>query len=97
MYCHPRRPASLSVAITEALRAEATLHEDAIAAGRTLEGFLLSNSDATDQFFAKVAVVLEIRRRGSPHGATMEAALTASAQQSVLKFLNRISTLKETP
>src|SRR5262249_47861695 len=93
---HLREKEDQAQAGLAALRDEATLHEDAITAARALEGFLLSNSDATDQFFAKVAVVLEIRRRGSPHGAALEAALTTAAQHNVLKFLNRISTLKET-
>ena len=73
-----------------ALRDQRTYREDAIASAQALEGFLLSNPDVTDAFFARMVVVRDLRRRRSPHSARIESTLTAATQQRVLDFLKRI-------
>lgn len=73
------------------LREKTTQLESAIASGQALQGFLESNPDVTDEFFASVVVLREIRRRGVPHGRGIETRLTAAMQQSILAFLKQIS------
>jgi len=80
-----------------ALKDQAARQEDAIAAGRALEGFLLDHPDATDEFFARVAVLRDLRRRAgnSLQPTRLETTLTTKTQQSVLKFLRQVSTPRE--
>jgi hypothetical protein len=81
----------------DGLRDKAGLLDDAIAAGRALQGFLLGNLDATDEFFTRVEVLRDLRRKGSPTFRDLETWLTAAIQQRVLDFLKRISTLPPVP
>lgn len=77
----------------DGLRDKAQVLDDAIAGGRALQGFLLSKVDATDEFFTRVEVIRDLRRKGSPTFRDLETWLTAAVQQRVLDFLKRISTL----
>ena len=81
----------------DVLRDKARLLDDAIAAGRALQGFLLGNLAATDEFFTRVEVIRDLRRKGSPTFRDLETWLTAAIQQRVLDFLKRISTLPPVP
>lgn len=81
----------------DGLRDKARLLDDAIAAGRALQGFLLGNLAATDEFFTRVEVIRDLRRKGSPTFQDLETWLTAAIQQRVLDFLKRISTLPPVP
>jgi len=81
----------------DSLRDQARLLDDAIAAGRALQGFLLGNLAPTDEFFTRVEVIRDLRRKGSPTFRDLETWLTAAIQQRVLAFLKRISTLPSMP
>jgi len=81
----------------DGLRDQARLLDDAIAAARALQGFLLGNLAATDEFFTRVEVIRDLRRKGSPTFRDLETWLTAAIQQRVLAFLKRISTLPSMP
>ncbi len=75
-----------------ALREQATLLENAIPAGRALQGFLLGELDAADEFYDRVAVIRDIRRKRSPQFPDLETWLTAKIQERVREFLTQIST-----
>ncbi len=81
----------------DGLRDKALLLDDAIAAGRALQGFLLGNLDVADEFFDRVAAIRALRRKGSQQFPGLETWLTAAIQQGVLDFLKRISTLPPMP
>lgn len=74
-----------------ALEEQATLLQNAIAAGVALQGFLLGDLEAADEFYTLVAVIRGIRRKGSPQLPAFER-LTAKIQERVREFLTQIST-----
>jgi hypothetical protein len=80
-----------------ALREQAVLYTDAIAAGMALQDFLLGNLDAADVFFTRVVAIREIRRTGSALFPGIETTLTEAIQRGVREFLARISTLPLRP